>query len=599
VHWKIWLDDGTSEKETSSVVEGDALARPQRDFTVKVDVQSDRLKPKVHYAFQFSHGSEKSSVGKFHLPPAKGEVLDTLKYAIFSCSNWRWGYFNAYSAAARESLDFWLHVGDFIYEHASDAFPAKAEDVVRSTLDPPHETVSLGDYRKRYALYRSDHDLQKLSAAAPLISIWDDHEVANNGWKLGAEGHDSREDGDYASRRAAAMQVYHEWMPTRPHADPWLGNSSDAPWMRWRRLDFGDLSSLLVLETRHTYRTSPSVMTRGMIFERIKKLLELASDPPPEKWLGSGFERSLKALKADVDAERHRKEKTILGEAQLSWIAKQVRTSVDDGIMWRLVAQPLVTQERMSPDYEGAVALTKSSGKVDDLPKWQYAIGNATGVTDKAAKRIVLACMAAGRYRISLSFDDWMGYVADRMRLAAALRVGRQQGNVIYGGDTHNAWVGLVRDDVGEIVAAEFAGMSVSSGGLEQYPPHLPPDLEAAAWQACNTDLLWADTHNRGFMLVNLTRNVQHVEYRGVDVRIAGKNESWCIAAFEVERGTNVAPRRVSCSSKNRNVELSLAQVQDAPTPRVAVQFQRRYSPVSSHRSQAALRRGVPKSLSA
>lgn len=598
VHWKVWLDDGTFGSEDRPIVSGDALARPQRDFTVKVDVQSVHLKPKVNYAFRFYHESESSPIGKFHLPPAESEVLDTLKYAIFSCSNWRWGYFNAYGVAASEKLDFWLHVGDFIYEHGEDAFPTEAS-AVRNMLVPQHETVSLEDYRKRYALYRSDPDLQSISAAAPLVSIWDDHEIANDAWKDGAGGHDSRSDGDYVSRKVAATQAYHEWMPTRPHKDPWQSDASDAPWMHWRELAFGDLASLLVLETRHTSRTDSSTMTRGWIYDKISKILESAGDPPIDKWPGSNLEASLQSLKADVDAESRRKEKTILGQEQLDWIEKKMRLSVDSGIRWRLIAQPLVAQERMSADYEGAIAKAEASRNSEIVTKWKSAIRNVTVQSDVASKRMVAVHMAAGRYKINLSFDDWMAYIADRNRLAASLRVGSATGNLIYGGDTHNAWAGVLRDSMGEIVATEFDGMSVSSGGLEQYPPYLPSDLKAAAWEAANADLLWADTHSRGFMLVNLGRDVQHVEYRGVNVRNANDRKSWCLAAFDVSRVKPIAPRRTSCSAGSNHKIDSSALHALAPTPSVVSHFLQNHTQTLRHRSQIALRLGAPRALSA
>jgi phosphodiesterase/alkaline phosphatase D-like protein len=335
-------------------------------------------------------------------------------------------------------------------------------------------------------------------------------------------------------------------------------------------------------------------MTRQMIFKQISKLLKSAGDLPPERWPGSDLEQHLKALKADVDKEMIRKEKTILGEEQLSWIEKQVRMSVHNGIKWRLIAQPLVTQERMSPDYERAISKATESSDADRAAKWQFTIRNATGVADSVLKRMFLSSLAAGRYRINLSFDDWMGYIADRMRLAAALQPGSASGNLIYGGDTHNAWAGLVRNDAGEVVASEFDGMSVSSAGLEVWQENFPHDLEAAAWEASNADLLWADTHSRGFMLVNLAQDTQRIEYRGVDVRTANDDNSWCLAAFEVTKSAIAAPRRVSCSGSTKQRDESTLMQAWSPAPSFTTYAQNRYAPVSRHRSQVALRRGSP-----
>lgn len=54
-------------------------------------------------------------------------------------------------------------------------------------LQPPHDCVTLDDYRARHGLYRQDPGVQALSASAALIAIWDDHEVANNDYVDGAE----------------------------------------------------------------------------------------------------------------------------------------------------------------------------------------------------------------------------------------------------------------------------------------------------------------------------------------------------------------------------------------------------------------------------
>jgi len=53
-------------------------------------------------------------------------------------------------------------------------------------------------------------------AAVPLIAVWDDHEVANDAWRDGAENHDSQTQGDFTERKFAALQAYFEWLPIRP-----------------------------------------------------------------------------------------------------------------------------------------------------------------------------------------------------------------------------------------------------------------------------------------------------------------------------------------------------------------------------------------------
>lgn len=79
---------------------------------------SDALKPVVT-----------SAVGKFRTPDSATTTTKKLTYALFSCSNWGWGYFNAYDAATRYDLDFWVHLGDYIYEYSNNVYPSMTQAV--------------------------------------------------------------------------------------------------------------------------------------------------------------------------------------------------------------------------------------------------------------------------------------------------------------------------------------------------------------------------------------------------------------------------------------------------------------------------------------
>ena len=101
-------------------------------------------------------------------------------------------------------LDVVLHLGDYIYEYPEAGY---ANDYVRNVLKrnvvPEHETLALEDYRMRYGLYRSDPDLQAVHQRHPFICVWDDHELANNTWRDGAENHNEGE-GDFYQRDAGS-----------------------------------------------------------------------------------------------------------------------------------------------------------------------------------------------------------------------------------------------------------------------------------------------------------------------------------------------------------------------------------------------------------
>lgn len=48
------------------------------------------------------------------LPVPPGERMERLKFFLYSCANWGYGYFNAYDVGSRYDLDFWVHLGDYV-----------------------------------------------------------------------------------------------------------------------------------------------------------------------------------------------------------------------------------------------------------------------------------------------------------------------------------------------------------------------------------------------------------------------------------------------------------------------------------------------------
>lgn len=174
VMWKV----STDRSMRTAAKSGTFKTTAERDWTVKLDVKG--LNPNTQYYYQFSvadprGGEAVSPIGKFKTPAAAGSATTKLEYAIFSCSNWGWGYFNVYDAATRYDLDFWIHLGDYIYEYGN-VYPNPDEAIRYGRppfgIQPNHEIVTLGDYRKRYALYRSDPGLQALHAHAPVVLMW-------------------------------------------------------------------------------------------------------------------------------------------------------------------------------------------------------------------------------------------------------------------------------------------------------------------------------------------------------------------------------------------------------------------------------------------
>ncbi|MEM6702368.1 MAG: alkaline phosphatase D family protein [Acidobacteriota bacterium] len=439
VGWRV----GRDEDLRDVVSRGSATTSARRDWTVKVDVRG--LEPDRWYWYEFRVGETRSTRGRTRTLPT-GRV-DQFEIAVFSCSNYAFGYFNSYrSAAERDDLDLALHLGDYIYEYGPAGYGGDVAERLGRVHEPRKEILTVEDYRTRYAQYRSDEDLQALHARLPMIAVWDDHEIANNTWHSGAQNHTEGEEGTFADRKAAAVQVFHEWMPIRSRA----GSAAEKI---YRRHDIGDLATLIMLDTR--------------LVGRDEQL---------------DYDTQLDAPTA-AEAERFREEliddprRSMLGAEQEAWLKLELSRSKERGVPWQILGQQLLIGGLTTPD-------------LSDL------LGGATGARIERLR-------AMAEYELPLNLDAWDGYGGARERLA---QDARSFGNnvVALAGDTHNSWAFDLLDRRGRRFGVEFGTASVTSPGLEQILP-LPPALLSERLRAANPHLRLANTKDRGFMTLRLT----------------------------------------------------------------------------------------------
>jgi alkaline phosphatase D len=242
VRWEVARDPSFRR----IVQSGTTWATAASDHTVKVDVCG--LHPYTRYFYRFRADGETSVTGRTQTAPDDGHRLHALRFGLVSCSNYTGGYFSAYRALGeRTDLDFVLHVGDYIYEYGNGADRFGPPELVgKRDGNPVTETTDLAGYRLRHALHKADPDLALAHRQHPWITIFDDHEVANNAWDTGAENHSATE-GGFAQRRQDAYRAYLEWMPFR------LPSQWDVPHRGirfFRRFSFGPLGDLSIVETR-------------------------------------------------------------------------------------------------------------------------------------------------------------------------------------------------------------------------------------------------------------------------------------------------------------------------------------------------------------
>jgi alkaline phosphatase D len=237
VQWQIAAD----ERMQHIVQTGTALAHPELAHAVHVEVAG--LLPARDYWYRFISGGETSPVARTRTLPAPAGRVDRLRFGVAGCQRYEEGYFTAYRHLAGEHLDLVFHYGDYIYEYKMMQQAA----VRRADLD---ESYTVEDYRKRYALYKLDDDLQAAHASAPFLVSWDDHEVDNN-W-AGDRDQDSTDPALFLLRRAAAFQAFYEHMPLRRSALP-----RGPDMLNYRRFNVGNLAQINVLDTRQFRSDQP------------------------------------------------------------------------------------------------------------------------------------------------------------------------------------------------------------------------------------------------------------------------------------------------------------------------------------------------------
>lgn len=435
VQWEVAVD----EQFARIVASGTTNTSAAQDYTVKVDAGG--LQPGSSYFYRFSAQGAYSAVGRTKTLAALG--AQQVRLAVVSCSNYPQGFFHVYAEIARAELDAVLHLGDYIYEYADGGYANPVMLEQGRHVDPVHEIVSLEDYRTRYGLYRSDPDLQAVHQAHPFICVWDDHEITNNTWKEGAENHNPGE-GEFASRRLAAIQAFHEWLPIREQASLEEG-------IIYRSFDFGDLVSLIMLDTRLVGRDEQ--LSHDMNIDTLRS--RLASQA-----------------------------RSIMGGVQEQWLEQELARSASAGIPWQLVGQQLLMGKLNVPQF----------GDEDFDPAQRDAVLN--GRYGMLRTR--------GQQGLPYNLDAWDGYPANRRRALDAFAA-RASNVVVLAGDTHSSWAFNLANDAGEPVAVEIGTPSVTSPGFENFLP-LPEAQVVEATMQASPELVYMKPLGRGWVALDVTR---------------------------------------------------------------------------------------------
>lgn len=330
---------------------GSAFTSYDVDWTAKVEATG--LKPDTKYFFQFSDCTNPASTSPIgttrtlaspNTPARQVNNGNPLSIAVFSCSQFQAGWFNAYGFAARNTTaDIFVHLGDYIYETPGNGAPIGRQVLGR-------ELATIHDYRQRLNQYRTDASLIFAHQHAPWITVWDDHEIANNGWKAGTSDSNDTAAGCtfspsgacFTDRKLAGTRAYHEWMPIRQVA-------ADDQLRIWRNFQIGRLLDLTMLDTRNYDRD----------------LTDL------------GYNRAFVNTLADVDS------RSLMGPAQEKWLYDTLSKSKSRRAIWRVIGQQIVFSKL---DLDGNL----------DLDAWDGYRANRARVLDhlydnKISNTVILA----------------------------------------------------------------------------------------------------------------------------------------------------------------------------------------------------------------
>ena len=293
VDWMVFDDPGMKRV----VQKGVATAWPELGHSVHVEISG--LDPDRPYWYRFMVGREKTQLGRTRTTPLPGKQLDSLRFGVAGCQHYEDGLYTAYAHLAREDVAFIWHYGDYIYEDRARQVNYERDGSPRIHVRDHvgSECYTIGDYRRRYAQYKMDPDLQSAHLAAPWFVTFDDHEVVDN-WTGGVSPF-QKDPALFALRREAAMQAYYEHMPLRRASMPAGGTMQ-----LYRRALYGDLLDVHFLDTRQ-YRS-------------------------PLPCTGS-FE--------PVCPDVARPDRTVLGTGQEAWLAKALREKDN---RWNLIAQQVM-----------------------------------------------------------------------------------------------------------------------------------------------------------------------------------------------------------------------------------------------------------------
>ena len=458
-----------------------AQITPVLDHTVRVDLDG-RLKPDTIYYYRFIYRGVRSRTGRARtLPHPHDDAFDALKLAVINCHDYTNGFYGAFGAIASDaSIDFVLHVGDFIYETTSNTSFQDAQE--RPITLPSGSTVALGldDYRTLYQTYRTDTNLRAALENHTWMVIWDDHEMANDQYhdypndSAGAPDHPYTKEANAADLlrqlKFDSQQAWFEYSAVRVRFNESAADIFGRLQI-YRNFRFGTLVEMFLTDER-TYRSShPSGENLPGIPDGFGARYLTAPSP------------------GQTDPTR-----TMLGDTQRAAFVQSVTGS---RALWKgwaneVLFSPLqvaVTPELLSIlPVDLAGLLTESPG-----------VGGLATVDN----------------------DSWDGYQYERTLITTAMHAAGVKNLVVLSGDLHTYVASYVKIDYTDpdntnpanVVGVEYMTPAITSSNLQEQlglSDQAEAGLEAVS-TGLNKHLVYLNSHQYGYATVKFTR--RHCDY--------------------------------------------------------------------------------------
>ncbi|MEJ7560783.1 MAG: alkaline phosphatase D family protein [Pedobacter sp.] len=482
----ILLDVARDKDFKSLVVSQSVQADTKSDNTIYVDVSNLTSNTKYYYRFRSDTTQTVSVTGETKTLPAAGQSSE-IKMAVVSCANFQSGLFNVYGAVAESDADFVVHLGDYIYEYQAGGYGTNATPGIDRSHKPAGEIIKLEDYRERYRQYRSDKQLQKAHQLKPFICVWDDHEIANDAYKDGAQNHQSTE-GDFNTRKMSAIQVWHEYLPARVTDNAKI----------YRNFEIAGLVNLIMLDTRIIGR---------------------------DKQLNYNDYLSVTGLNTNAFLTAWQNpQRSILGSEQKNWLSGKLSGST---AKWQVLGNQVLMGKMYMPAELLLLVAQISAGITDPavLAQFNTVMSQLVVIKTRLLQNdptLTSAEKARVQTVLPYNLDAWDGYPVEREAVFAAAN-GKKL--ISLAGDTHNAWYSDLKDVSGRKAGVEFATASVSSPGFEAIFGSNAATVAGfeGAIALLIDDLQYLNATQRGYVMASFTASQAKSEWRYVNT-IATEN---------------------------------------------------------------------------